>query len=132
MPSYLVESYLADSSVAAGAARERAQLAASLPSITAPTLVIAELRDELFTPALLRGALVGQIAGARLSVVDRGHEIPLERPRELAALIEAFLAGLREYPPGAGVPARSSLFAVGVAQAPTVLPRATTSLRERL
>lgn len=31
---------------------------------------------------------------ARLAVLDAGHEIPLEQPRELAALIEAFLAGL--------------------------------------
>jgi pimeloyl-ACP methyl ester carboxylesterase len=70
--------------------------AASLPSIAAPTLVIAGALDTLFTPQLLRDALVNQIPGARLAVVDCGHEIPLERPRELAALIEAFLAGLRE------------------------------------
>ena len=30
-----------------------------------------------------------------MAIVDGGHEIPLERPGELAALIEAFLAGLR-------------------------------------
>jgi pimeloyl-ACP methyl ester carboxylesterase len=70
--------------------------AASLPSIAAPTLVIAGAFDTLFTPQLLRDALVNQIPGARLAVVECGHEIPLERPRELAALIEAFLAGLRE------------------------------------
>jgi pimeloyl-ACP methyl ester carboxylesterase len=70
--------------------------ASSLPSIVAPTLVIAGARDTLFTPELLRESLVNQIPGARLAVVDCGHEIPLERPREFAALIEAFLAGLRE------------------------------------
>ncbi len=70
--------------------------AASLPSITAPTLVIAGARDTLFTPELLRQALVNQIPDARLALVDCGHEIPLERPRECAALIEAFLAGLCE------------------------------------
>jgi 3-oxoadipate enol-lactonase len=70
--------------------------AASVPSIAAPTLVIAGSRDELFSPELLREALVNQIPGARLAMVDCGHEIPLERPREFAALIEAFLAGLRE------------------------------------
>jgi pimeloyl-ACP methyl ester carboxylesterase len=70
--------------------------AASVPSIAAPALVIAGSRDELFSPELLREALVNQIPGARLAMVDCGHEIPLERPREFAALIEAFLAGLRE------------------------------------
>jgi hypothetical protein len=30
-----------------------------------------------------------------MAIVDCGHEIPLERPRELAAIVEAFLAGLR-------------------------------------
>jgi non-heme chloroperoxidase len=70
--------------------------AASLPSITAPTLVIGGSRDELFPPELLRAALVAQIPGARFALVDCGHEIPLERPREFAALLEAFLAGLRE------------------------------------
>ena len=34
--------------------------------------------------------------GGYMVILDCGHEIPLERPRELAALIEAFLAGLGE------------------------------------
>ena len=68
--------------------------AAAIPSIAAPTLVIAGARDTLFTPELLRESLVNQIPGARLALVDCGHEIPLERPHEFAALIEAFLAGL--------------------------------------
>jgi pimeloyl-ACP methyl ester carboxylesterase len=59
-----------------------------------PTLVVAGARDELFTVDLLRATMVEPIPGARLAIVDCGHEIPLERPRELAALIEAFLAGL--------------------------------------
>jgi pimeloyl-ACP methyl ester carboxylesterase len=70
--------------------------AASLASIAVPTLVIAGAHDTLFTPELLRESIVDQIPGARLAVVDCGHEIPLERPREFAALIEAFLAGLGE------------------------------------
>jgi pimeloyl-ACP methyl ester carboxylesterase len=70
--------------------------AASLAALDVPTLVIGGARDEMFTPALLREQIVAQIPGARLALVDCGHEIPLERPREFAALIEAFLAGLRE------------------------------------
>jgi pimeloyl-ACP methyl ester carboxylesterase len=69
---------------------------ASLPSIDVPTLVLGGTHDTLFTPELLRATLVDRIAGARLVLVDCGHEIPLERPREFTALIEAFLAGLRE------------------------------------
>jgi non-heme chloroperoxidase len=70
--------------------------ASTLPSITVPTLVVAAAHDTLFTPKLLRESLIDQIPGARLALVDCGHEIPLERPGEFAALIEAFLAGLRD------------------------------------
>jgi len=70
--------------------------ASQLPSITAPSLVIAGELDELFPPRLLKEAIVDRIPGARLAVVGCGHEIPFERPREFAALLEAFLAGLRE------------------------------------
>lgn len=66
-----------------------------LASIDVPTLVIAGEKDELFTTERLRATIVSQIAGARMIAVDCGHCIPLERPRELAALIEAFLAGAR-------------------------------------
>ena len=43
---------------------------------------------------MLRKGIVAQVAGAGLALLDYGHENPLERPRELAALIEAFLAGV--------------------------------------
>jgi pimeloyl-ACP methyl ester carboxylesterase len=71
---------------------------AELTSLGVPTLVIAGRRDELFTVELLRDTIASQIRGARMAVVDCGHEIPLERPRELAGLIEAFLAGLPSRP----------------------------------
>jgi pimeloyl-ACP methyl ester carboxylesterase len=42
-----------------------------------------------------REAIVAQIAGARLAVIPgAGHYVPVERTRETAAVIEAFLAGL--------------------------------------
>src|SRR5262249_13242754 len=63
-------------------------------SIAAPTLVIGGIHDAIFSPDVLRGGVVAPLANARLALVDAGHEIPLERPREFAALIEAFLAGL--------------------------------------
>jgi non-heme chloroperoxidase len=65
-----------------------------LSAITAPTLVVGGLHDQIFTPDVLRAGIVDQIPGARLALLDCGHEIPLEKPLEHAALIEAFLAGL--------------------------------------
>ena len=69
-----------------------------LATLTTPTLVVGGLHDTIFTPDLLREAIVAQIPGARLALLDCGHEIPLEKPRELAALLEAFLAGLQTAP----------------------------------
>jgi non-heme chloroperoxidase len=66
-----------------------------LVSLDVPTLVVAGGRDEFMTMDLLRDEITAKIKGARMVVLDCGHEIPLERPRELAALVEAFLAGLR-------------------------------------
>lgn len=74
--------------------------AAELASLDVPTLVVAGARDELFAPELLRATIVEQIPRARIAVIDCGHEIPLERPRALAAVIEAFLAGLAADRPG--------------------------------
>jgi pimeloyl-ACP methyl ester carboxylesterase len=71
-----------------------ADFSSELSSLDVPTLVVAGGRDEFFTVELLRDTIVSRIRGARMAVVDCGHEIPLERPRELAGLIEAFLAGL--------------------------------------
>ena len=62
--------------------------------LAVPMLVVAGARDELFTPELLHATIVSQIHGARMAVIDCGHEIGLEAPRELAAVVEAFLAGL--------------------------------------
>jgi pimeloyl-ACP methyl ester carboxylesterase len=67
-----------------------------LATLDVPTLVIVGGRDEFMTVELLRNEIASKIKGARMVILDCGHEIPLERPRELAALIEAFLAGLGE------------------------------------
>jgi pimeloyl-ACP methyl ester carboxylesterase len=63
-------------------------------SIASPALVIGGIHDAIFTPDVLRQAVVAPLPNARLALLDAGHELPLEQPRELAALIEAFLAGL--------------------------------------
>ena len=62
-----------------------------LSRITAPTLVIAGKHDPLLPPDVLRPSVVDRIRGARLEVLDCGHEIPIERPAEAARLIAQFL-----------------------------------------
>jgi pimeloyl-ACP methyl ester carboxylesterase len=73
--------------------------ASELASLDVPTLVVAGGRDEFFTVGLLRDTIASQIRGARMAIVDCGHEIALERPHEFAALVEAFLAGLQRPQP---------------------------------
>lgn len=68
--------------------------AEKLSQASTRTLVIGGLHDPIFTPDALREGVVVAFPGARLALVDSSHEIPIEKPRELAALIEAFLAGL--------------------------------------
>jgi pimeloyl-ACP methyl ester carboxylesterase len=68
-----------------------------LASIRGPSLVIGGTGDPMFPPDALRAAVVPPLAGARLALIDCGHEVPLEAPAELAALIEAFLAGSRRW-----------------------------------
>jgi non-heme chloroperoxidase len=62
--------------------------------VRAPMLVVGGVHDPIFTPETLRQGVVAPLQHARLALLDCNHEIPFERPRELAALIEAFLAGL--------------------------------------
>jgi pimeloyl-ACP methyl ester carboxylesterase len=66
-----------------------------LASIRAATLVMAGKYDPLVPVEIQRQAIVAPIPGARLALVQCGHEITLEQPQEAAAIIHAFLAGLR-------------------------------------
>jgi pimeloyl-ACP methyl ester carboxylesterase len=97
-----LERFGEDAAVIARAALEGTLKAADATSfadrvgeITAPALVVGGLHDPMFSPDLLRQAVVGPLRGARLALIDSGHEVGLEAPRELAALVEAFLAALR-------------------------------------
>lgn len=65
-----------------------------LSQIRAPTLVLGT-DDPFLTPDFLRQMVVAPIKGARLSVLPGpGHYPQVERPRETAAVLQAFLAGL--------------------------------------
>ena len=63
-------------------------------SIGAPSIVVGGSADPMFAPDALRAGVVSPLRGARLALIDCGHEIPIEAPHELAALIEAYLAGM--------------------------------------
>ena len=59
-----------------------------------PILVIAGANDVLLPPDLLKGMADG-LKNARLEIIDCGHEIPIEKPKDLAERIETFLASLQ-------------------------------------
>ncbi len=71
-----------------------AVMSTSFTPAAVPTLVVGGEHDAMFSPEMLREGVTGPIPGATLKLLDCGHEIPVERPRELAALIEAFVAEL--------------------------------------
>ena len=56
-----------------------------LGATRAATLVVGGLHDPMLAPDFLRHEVVQTIPGARLALVDSGHEIPIELPGELAA-----------------------------------------------
>jgi len=73
-------------------AAEREDGHARLSEIRCPTLVVAADSDVL-RPRVETDRLAAGIPGARCEIVpDCGHMIPLERPAELAALLNAWLA----------------------------------------
>jgi non-heme chloroperoxidase len=66
--------------------------AEKLETMRTPTLVVGGIHDSIFQPDALRG-WVRSMPHARLALLDSNHEIPIEQPREFAAVLEAFLAG---------------------------------------
>jgi len=74
------------------AALNAAPLDPELPAITAPTLIVASEKDR-HCPPKAAAIIASGIGGSRLEVLpDAGHAIPTEKPRELAGLINSFLA----------------------------------------
>ena len=65
-----------------------------LDATTARTLVVAGAHDPMLPLENVREHIVRPIPAARLALLDCGHEIPLELPRETGTLIEAFVSGL--------------------------------------
>jgi pimeloyl-ACP methyl ester carboxylesterase len=77
---------------AAMAGLNAAPLDPELPAIKAPTLIVASDGDQ-HCPVKAAEIIGSGIAGSRLEVITgAGHPIPVEKPRELADLINSFLA----------------------------------------
>jgi pimeloyl-ACP methyl ester carboxylesterase len=75
----------------------RLDFADEAATIETPTLVVVPEHDPPMTPDFVREHVAGLIVGSRLEIVaDSGHYLPLEKPAELAALIERFLVELLE------------------------------------
>ncbi len=65
-----------------------------LTDLAVPTLVVGGRHDQIFSPEALAEAVAAPLPGARLEILDCGHEISVEQPRQLARLIEAFATEL--------------------------------------
>lgn len=62
-------------------------------SLQMPTLVVGGRRDPFFPPEAV-AQLARSLPCARGIALECNHEIPMERPQELAHVIEAFVSGL--------------------------------------
>ena len=62
-------------------------------SLTMPTLIVGGKRDSYFPPEAV-AQLARSLPCARGITLECNHEIGMERPRDLAHLIEAFVCGL--------------------------------------
>ncbi|HEY1304727.1 MAG TPA: alpha/beta hydrolase [Vicinamibacterales bacterium] len=101
LPADIVDAYFDDVSRASDRAKRetfgmlcRDDFSDSLKATASRTLVLAGAHDPILSPEFLRQETVARIPGARLVRFDCGHEIPVERPAQAAAVMEAFLAGL--------------------------------------
>ncbi|MBP2297697.1 3-oxoadipate enol-lactonase [Azospirillum picis] len=75
-----------------------ADLRADAAAIAAPTLVICG-EEDVATPPDLSRALAAAIPGARLALLPGAAHLPgVEKPAELAALIDGFLGGIPAEP----------------------------------
>ena len=63
----------------------------AIRAVKVPTLVVVGKRDQM-TPQRAGRALAAEIPGARLAVLDAGHSMMSEAPRELVRTLREFLA----------------------------------------
>jgi len=65
-----------------------------LQEIRAPALIVGGIHDSLLAPDILRQAVAAPLPRGHCVFLNSNHEIPLEQPCELAAVIGAFMVGL--------------------------------------
>jgi len=63
----------------------------AIRALAVPTLVVVGRRDQM-TPQKAGRALAAEIPGARLALLDAGHSMMSEAPRELLGALKGFLA----------------------------------------
>ena len=69
--------------------------AALLPSVTQPVLLVLAARDGMEERRRMVDAAVAQLpAGSRAAWIEGLHDLPVQRPAEVASLINDFLGGL--------------------------------------
>ena len=74
---------------------DKTDLRAELDKIYKPTMILAGADDAITTPADAEG-IGSKIKGAKIEVIaDGGHALPWERPAEVNAAFDNFLAGLK-------------------------------------
>lgn len=75
-------------------AGSREDVSALAAYVDVPTLVVAGSDDAALGADVQRATTLRLVPGARLATVDRaGHFVPLDAPRELAALVRAHVLG---------------------------------------
>lgn len=73
---------------------DRPDAAPVLATIRCPALVMCG-REDAWSPVAQHEEIAARIAGSRLVIVERcGHMAPMERPREVTAALDAWLAEL--------------------------------------
>jgi 3-oxoadipate enol-lactonase len=70
---------------------ERAPLSDQLSKIRAPSLVIAGLHDDMYPLAMQKQAIT-KLPNGKLEIVDSQHISVVDKPQDVARLIDAFLA----------------------------------------
>jgi pimeloyl-ACP methyl ester carboxylesterase len=74
---------------------DKTDLRADLDKISKPTMILAGADDAITTPADAEG-IGSKIRGAKIEVIaDGGHALPWERPAEVNAAFDNFLAALK-------------------------------------
>jgi len=81
----------------------RIDIRESLGTVTTPTLIVASTHDQM-VPVRHQKYLLGAIDDARYTEISSGHAVVFERPAELIAVIEKFIAAPAAHPAGSHIP----------------------------